>query len=459
MTLQQKEAIRALSCQAVYNLQIPAQAGHLNTTIATVNFKVPTQNLIESAEAALTEQFAHIDQTAMINQRRVMEALRTHRICDEHFVERTGYGRDDPARDAIDKLFATVFQAEHAAVRMQMVSGTHALACALLGNLQPGQRLACLTGKPYDTLEEVIGLAGDQPGSLQSLGIDYIEGEVEPALTGQADLKTILAPLVAPPTQMAYIQKSCGYSFGRRSLSNADIAVLTKAVSELNPKCYVLVDNCYGEFVESGEPTAYGADLIAGSLIKNPGGGLALTGGYVAGRRALVDAALVRLTAPGIGGQLGLTFNQNRLVTQGLFLAPSVVAQAVKGALLFAHVFDALGFTVAPLPTERRTDIIQAIRMGSAERLVSFCLAIQQFSPVNSHVAPEPAAMPGYQHKVVMAAGTFIEGATIELSADGPLRPPFAVFLQGGLTYLHVKYVLEEVLKLMGSGAWQFANK
>jgi cystathionine beta-lyase family protein involved in aluminum resistance len=414
--------------------------------------EMQTQELIQSAEADLSGQFAAIESIAFVNQRRVLEAFQAHRLCDEHFVEKSGYGRDDPARQTIDKIFASVFEAESAAVRMQLVSGTHALACALLGNLKAGERLACLTGDPYDTLEEVIGIAGDQPGSLQSLGVSYVQADVEPALTGQADLETLLQPLIEPPTTVAYIQKSCGYSFGRRSLSNQDIARICAAVKTLNPNCAILVDNCYGEFVEDKEPTAAGADLVAGSLIKNPGGGLALTGGYIAGRTKMVDAALNRLTAPGIGGHLGLTHNQNRLVLQGLFLAPSVVAQAVKGALLFAHVFDKLGFQVAPGPQSNRTDIIQAIALGSAERLISFCRAIQKFSPVNSHVAPEPAEMPGYQHKVVMAGGTFIEGATIELSADGPMREPFAVFFQGGLTYLHVRYVLEELLKGMAAG-------
>ncbi len=415
------------------------------------------QELIEAAESDLAEQFAAIERTAFINQRRVMEAFQAHRLCDEHFVEKTGYGRDDPAREAIDSIFASVFEAESAAVRMQLVSGTHALACALAGNLKAGEQLACLTGTPYDTLEEVIGITAEQPGSLKALGVSYIQGDVEPALAGQASLHELLAPLVAPPTALAYIQKSCGYSFGRRSLSNHDIARICAAVKALNPQSYVLVDNCYGEFVEEREPTAVGADLVAGSLIKNPGGGLALTGGYIAGKEKLVKAALNRVTAPGIGGHLGLTHNQNRLVMQGLFLAPSVVAQSVKGALLFAHVFERLGFQVAPSPRSARTDIIQAIALGSADRLVSFCRAIQRFSPVNSHVAPEPADMPGYQHKVVMAGGTFIEGATIELSADGPMREPFAVFFQGGLTYLHVRYVLEELLKCMADGdQWVF---
>lgn len=414
---------------------------------------IQAEQLIQSAEEDLAGEFKFVEAVAMINQRRVIDAFRTHRLCDEHFVEKTGYGRDDPAREAIDNIFATVFQAEAAAVRMQMVSGTHALACALFGNLRPGQRLACLTGSPYDTLEEVIGIAGHSHGSLLSLGVQYVQGQVQPLLDRPADLAETLIPLVSPPTAMVYIQKSCGYSFGRKALYNAEIATISKAVKAMNKDCLILVDNCYGEFVEPDEPISAGADLIAGSLIKNPGGGLAPTGGYVAGKRELVESALDRLTSPGIGGHLGLTHNQNRCVLQGLFQAPSVVAQAVKGAMLSAHLFSNAGFRVSPGPRERRADIIQAIELGSAERLIAFCRAIQQFSPVNSHVSPEPADMPGYQHKVVMAGGTFIEGATLELSADGPLREPYAVFLQGGLTYLHVKYVLEGVLRLMNTGA------
>jgi len=387
-----------------------------------------------------------------------MEAFRAHRLSDCYFAEKTGYGRDDAGREMVDQIFASVFEAEAAAVRMQMVSGTHALACALFGNLRPGERLACLTGDPYDTLEEVIGLGGDQSGSLKAMGVDYIQGDVEPAFSGQADLAELVAALVEPPTTLAYIQKSCGYSFGRRSLSNANIERVASAVHSINSDCVILVDNCYGEFVEEHEPTVAGADLVAGSLIKNPGGGLALTGGYVAGKRHLVERALNRLTAPGIGGHMGLTYNQNRLVLQGLFLAPGTVAQALKGAALFAHVFSQLGFEVKPGSFDQRTDIIQGIKLGSAERLVNFCRAVQMFSPVNSHVLPEPAHMPGYQHPIVMAGGTFIEGSTIELSADGPLRPPYAAYLQGGLTYLHVKYVLEGLLSLSGSESHYFLD-
>lgn len=415
-----------------------------------------TKDLIAKAEKALHPLFQEVDRVAGIRQRQVLESLQSSRLTEEFFAEKTGYGRYDAGRATIDKIFARALQAEAAAVRLQMVSGTHALACALFGSLSPGQRLACLTGDPYDTLKEVIGIAAAEPGSLRDWGVSYIQGDVV-ALTGsKQELGRCLAPLVEPPTAAAYIQKSCGYSFGRRALSADDIRVIAAAVRSINPDCIILVDNCYGEFVEENEPTACGADLIAGSLIKNPGGGLALTGGYVAGRARLVERALNRLTAPGIGGHMGLTYNQNRLLLQGLFLAPSVVAQAVKGGMLFAHVFEQLGLDVSPGPFEKRFDIIQAIKFGSAERLAAFCRAIQRCSPVNAHVVPEPADMPGYQQAVVMAGGTFIEGSTIELSADGPVRPPYAAYVQGGLTYLHIRYALERALELSASGECPF---
>lgn len=417
---------------------------------------IKAEALIEAAEQALAPYHKQVDAIAFANQRRVLDSFRSHRLSEEYFAEKTGYGIDDAGRDAIDEIFATVVGAEAAAVRMQMVSGTHALACALFGNLLPGERLACLTGAPYDTLEQVIGLAGNAAGSLKSAGVEYVQTDVTACDLDCQQMRAQMESLVSPPTRLAYIQKSCGYSFGRRTLTVADIAMIADCVREINPDCHILVDNCYGEFVEDTEPLAAGASLIAGSLIKNPGGGLAITGGYVAGKKDLVDRALNRLTAPGIGGHLGLTFNQNRLLLQGLFLAPSVVAGAVKGAMLVAEVFSHLGFEVRPLPFEKRGDIIQSIKFGEASRLIDFLKALQQFSPVNAHVVPEPANMPGYEDQVVMAGGTFVEGSTIELSADGPLRPPYAAFVQGGLSYLHVKCALAGVLELGGSGDYRF---
>lgn len=368
-------------------------------------------------------------------------------------MEKTGYGRDDPARNTIDKIFANVFESEAAAVRMQIVSGTHALACALLGNLKAGDRMVCLTGAVYDTLEEVIGISGNESGSLKNLGVSYTEVNVVADINNEDRLRDRLTPLLQEPTAMAYIQKSCGYSFEQRTISNYEIQKLVQTIKAINPNVIVMVDNCYGEFVEEHEPTALGADLAAGSMIKNPGGGLAIAGGYIAGKKHLVDNALNRITSPGIGGHLGLTYNQNRLVLQGLFLSPSVVSNALKGATLFAKVFENLGYEVKPASTQPRYDIIQCIKLGSAEKLTDFCRALQKWSPVDAHVAPQPATMQGYPDPVVMAGGSFIEGSTIELSADGPLRPPYAVFVQGGLSYLHVKCALEGVLDLMGSAS------
>lgn len=409
---------------------------------------------LTAAERSLAPAFAGADAIAQTNTRRVLDAFRALRLSEEFFAGRTGYGIDDPAREVIDAIFARCFGAEAAAVRMQIVSGTHALACAILGNLKAGDRLVCLTGKPYDTLLQVLGLVGSESGSLAELGCDYSEIDLCP--DSEVDFtaffpahKEALVKLLAPPTKLAYIQKSCGYSFSRRSLSNAKIEVLCQFVREINPDICILVDNCYGEFVEADEPTTRGADLIAGSLIKNPGGGLAISGGYIAGRKVFVDRALNRLTAPGIGGHLGLTFNQNRLLLQGLFCAPAVVCGAVKGAHLVASVFGQLGLPVAPKADQSRFDIIQAVSFGSPDRLSAFLKAVQKASPVDAHVVPEPALMPGYQDQVLMAGGTFVEGSTIEFSADGPLREPYVAFIQGGLSYTHVRVSLEQILDLI----------
>lgn len=415
--------------------------------------------MIRQAEKSLAEQFEFVDETALQNQRKVLDAFRNHKLTEEHFAEKTGYGIDDAGREALDSIFAEVFNAPSAAVRMQVVSGTHALALCLYGCLKPGDRLVSITGAPYDTLQQVIGIAGDGRGSLKELGVDYAEIDINPALL-DAPVATgrvlELQKLLESPTKLVTIQKSCGYSFDRRTLSNEEIGKMIALVKGINADVLVMVDNCYGEFVEATEPTGHGADIIAGSLIKNPGGGLAISGGYIAGRADLIESALFRLTAPGIGGHQGVSFNQNRLLFQGLFLAPSVVASAVKGAMLSALVFSDLGMEVKPAPADRRFDIIQAIRFGDRRKLVNFCRAIQYFSPVNAHVSPEPAEMPGYEDQVVMAGGTFVEGSTIELSADGPLREPYAAFLQGGLTYLHIKCMLEGAITRSRSGELPF---
>ncbi len=428
-----------------------------------------TRDLVRQAEKSLADQFDFVDETALHNQRKVLDAFRNHKVTEEHFAEHTGYGIDDAGREALDSVFAEVFAAAGAAVRMQVVSGTHALALCLYGCLKPGDRLVSITGAPYDTLQQVIGIAGDGRGSLKELGVTYAEVDLDPVLLNVSgyhasgiDAQVAAAKvlefqkLLEAPTRLVTIQKSCGYSFDRRTLSNDEIGKMIALVRAKNPDVLVMVDNCYGEFVEATEPTSHGADIIAGSLIKNPGGGLAISGGYIAGREDLIESALFRLTAPGIGGHQGVSFNQNRLLFQGLFLAPSVVASAVKGAMLSALVFSDLGMEVKPAPTERRFDIIQAIRFGDRRKLVNFCRAIQYFSPVNAHVSPEPAEMPGYEDQVVMAGGTFVEGSTIELSADGPLREPYAAFLQGGLTYLHIKCMLEGAITRSRSGELPF---
>jgi len=408
--------------------------------------RVPALDLIKGVEKSLSESFERIEATALINQKRVLEAFRANRVSEEHFAERTGYGLNDPGRQVIDKVFAQVMQAEAAAARLQIVSGTHAIACSLFGNLAPGERMICLTGVPYDTLHPVIGRGKAKQGSLRAQAVEYVEADIDPKTLGERQVAIYLEDLFAKPTKIAYIQKSCGYSASRRTLSNEEIGQLCLAVKERSPKTYVIVDNCYGELVEDSEPTVYGADLLVGSLIKNPGGGLAICGGYFAGKEELVEGALTRLTAPGNKGHLGVMYNQGRLILQGLFMAPSAVANAVKGALLIAQVFSELGFNVKPSSKEERFDIVQTVELKTRERLLRFCRAVQASSPVNAHVIPEPAPLPGYEDEVIMAGGTFIEGATIELSADGPLRPPYTAFIQAGLSYLHVKCWLESVL-------------
>lgn len=411
-------------------------------------------DLIKSSQAKLLDRFELLDEIASANQKKVLAAFRQNRLTEEFFAQRTGYGLDDPGRDALDRIFATVFGGETACVRLQFVSGTHALACAILGNIAAGDRFVCLTGSPYDSLEEVLGIQGDEPGSLRRLQAVYQQLDLDPFEL--SDRQLVEAISVIEPARIYYIQKSRGYSFSRRSFSNADISRLSAAVRKVNETAIIIVDNCYGELVEKDEPLEHGADLIAGSLIKNPGGGLAIAGGYIAGKKSCVDAALNRLTAPGVGGHMGLSFGQNRLLFQGLFMAPVVVCQALKGAMLIACVFDQLGMKVSPGVSEKRYDIIQSVEFGSASKLVNFCKAIQRFSPVNAHVDPEPCRMPGYQDEVIMAGGTFVEGSTIELSADGPLRPPYAAFIQGGLSYQHIKCSLEGALALSMTGELPF---
>lgn len=376
--------------------------------------------------------FAHIEDVAEQNTLKVLDAMRECRVSDAHFNMTTGYAYDDIGRGKLEELYAKVFGAERALVRTQFVSGTHALATVLLGILRPGDELVSLTGKPYDTMQTVIGYDNPSPGSLKEFGVLYNE---LPMIDGKVDMAGI-RNVITPKTKMVEIQRSRGYSM-RNPLSIADIEAITAEVHRIKPDCICFVDNCYGEFVDCQEPTQVGADIMAGSLIKNPGGGIAPTGGYIVGRSDLVELASYRLTAPGMGDELGASLANNRLLFQGFFLAPHVVSQAIKGALFAAGMFAKLGYKTLPLPTDVRGDIIQAIELGSAEKLIAFCGGIQKYSPVDSFAAPEPWDMPGYADKIIMAAGTFVQGASIEFSADGPLRAPYNVYLQGGLTFEH----------------------
>ncbi|UXE59429.1 MAG: methionine gamma-lyase family protein [Woronichinia naegeliana WA131] len=398
--------------------------------------------LLKQAEQILSPIFSDIDAKVKQNLQKVIEAFRHHRVGVHHFSSVSGYGHDDLGRETLDQVFATVMGAESAIVRVQLVSGTHAIACALYGVLRPGDELLAVAGAPYDTLEEVIGLRGKSQGSLTEFNISYREL----ALTVQGEIDWDgLKTAIKPHTRMALIQRSCGYSW-RQSLSIPEIERIIQIIKAQNPHTVCFIDNCYGEFIEILEPTAVGADLMAGSLIKNPGGTIVTAGGYLAGKAEWVEAAACRLTAPGIGSEGGATFDQNRLLFQGLFLAPQMVAEAVKGSHLLAYVFDQLGYPVNPAPLVPRRDVIQAIKLGSPEKLLAFCKALQSVSPIGSYLDPVPAAMPGYASQVVMAGGTFIDGSTSELSADGPLREPYTVFCQGGTHWTHTAIALELIL-------------
>jgi cystathionine beta-lyase family protein involved in aluminum resistance len=381
---------------------------------------------------------------------RVLGAFRAERLGVHHFASVSGYGHGDLGREVLDRVFARVLQAEAAAVRLQFVSGTHAIAAALYGVLRPGDRLLALTGRPYDTLEEVIGIRGEGQGSLGEFGIAYDELDLLPDGTVN---EAGIAEALAPPTRMVLIQRSCGYSW-RPSLTVEQIGRLVERVKAIQSGCLVFVDNCYGELVELQEPTAVGADLMAGSLIKNLGGTIAPTGGYVAGRAELVEQACCRLTAPGIGSEGGTGFDLHRLLFQGLFLAPQMVTEALLCAELTAAVFEGLGYAVKPLVGGVRSDVIQAVRFGSPEPLKAVCRAFQGCSPVGSYLDPVPAPMPGYASELVMAGGTFIDGSTSEFSADGPLREPYVLYAQGGTTAAHAELALERALVALAEGGW-----
>jgi cystathionine beta-lyase family protein involved in aluminum resistance len=389
-----------------------------------------TRQLAARAEADCAAEFAKIDAVAQANSEKVLQAFQNHRVSEMHFAGTTGYGYDDTGRDTLDQIYAEVFGAEDAIVRVQFVNGTHALTAALFGMLRPGDTLVSAIGAPYDTLQTAIGLTGDAPGSLRDFGVSY--RQADPTPDGKPDLAAIAA--AAKGAKTVLIQRSRGYS-SRDSLTIPMLREVIETVRAAEPNAYIMVDNCYGEFVDTIEPPQLGADIIAGSLIKNPGGGLAVTGGYLAGKHELIEAAAARLTTPGIGRECGATMGQNRLLYQGFFLAPHVTAQALKTAVFCARVMELLGYRSLPAYNAERADIVQMIEFGAPKALEQFCRGIQHGAPVDSFVTPEPWDMPGYEDQVIMAAGAFVQGASIELSADGPMREPYIAYMQGGLTY------------------------
>lgn len=390
---------------------------------------------VKKIEVALLDRFNQIDQIAEINQLKVLKAMQDNRVSDTHFAATTGYGYNDLGRDTLENVYASVFNAEAALVRPQIISGTHALHIALASHLRPGDEILSPNGKPYDTLEEVIGIR-KTPGSLAEYGITY--RQVDFIDNRNIDYPGIKAA-IHEKTKLIAIQRSKGYDI-RPTLSPETIGEIIRFVKTIKPDVICMVDNCYGEFVTATEPSEYGADMVVGSLIKNPGGGLAPTGGYIVGTKACVDMASYRLTAPGLGKEVGATLGINQSLFQGLFLAPTVVAAAHKSALFAAAVFESLGYEVIPSSQTERYDIIQAISMKTPEAVIAFCQGIQMAAPVDSHVVPIPWDMPGYDAPVIMAAGSFIQGSSIELSADAPIKPPYTAYFQGGLTWYHGKY-------------------
>ena len=397
-----------------------------------------SKEIIKQAEKDLREQFEIIDEIRDFNQEKVLNAFIENKVAPEHFYTVSGYGHDDMGREVLDKVFADVFKAEKAIARIHFASGTHTLACVLFGNLRPGNKLISVAGAPYDTMQEVIGTLGEdeiREDSLIAHGVLYDE---VPLKNDDVDLEEI-EKVIDETVTMVLIQRSKGYST-RKSLTVDTIGEICRIVKKKNPNCICFVDNCYGEFVDRIEPSDVGADLVVGSLIKNLGGGIAPMGGYLVGRKDIIELAANRLTAPGLGKEVGASLEVNRSFYQGLFFAPQVVASALKSAIFAANLYENLGFETSPGKDEERNDIIQAVALGSPERIIAFCRGIQAGSPVDSYVAPEPYAMPGYHSDVIMAAGNFIQGSSIELSADAPIEPPYSVYFQGGLTWQHGKY-------------------
>lgn len=407
------------------------------------NISKDVLDLINKSEDLVSDLFENLDDIMAYNQYKVLDAFQKNGIRDMHFSWNTGYGYDDAGRDATERVFADIFNTEAALVRPIIVNGTHALTLTLMGILRPGDKLIYCTGAPYDTLEEVIGIRGKGKGSLKEYGVSY--DQVELTCDGSIDFDA-LREAIDDDTKMVTLQRATGYGW-RKAISIEEIEKWVEFVKSINPNIICMVDNCYGEFLHTKEPTDVGADVMAGSLIKNPGGGLALTGGYIAGRQDLIEKISYRMTSPGIGGECGLTFGQTRTMLQGLFIAPKTVNGAIKGAVLCSKVFELLGYDVCPKAEEVRSDIIQAVKLGTAEGVIAFCKGIQAAAPVDSFVSPEPWDMPGYDDPVIMAAGAFVQGSSIELSADAPIRPPYIVYFQGGLTYEHSKFGVIKALQ------------
>ncbi len=424
----------------------------LNEMYKNLSINPKVQDFCADILESLEERFSSIDAVAEYNQLKVLKAMQENRVSDVHFAATTGYGYNDLGRDTLEDVYASVFHAESALVRPQLMCGTHALTVALAGNLRPGDELLSPVGKPYDTLEGVIGITPSR-GSLAEYGITYAQVDLLP--NGDFDYEGI-KNAINERTKMVTIQRSKGYDT-RPTLSVTRIGELIAFIKNIRPDIICMVDNCYGEFVETIEPTDVGADLCVGSLIKNPGGGLAATGGYIVGKEEYVEMAAFRLSSPGLGKEVGATLGINSQLYQGFFMAPTVVAGALKGAIFAANVYEKLGFPVIPNGTESRHDIIQAVTLGSPERIVAFCKGIQAAAPVDSFVTPEPWAMPGYNSDVIMAAGAFVQGSSIELSADAPIQPPYAVYFQGGLTWYHAKFgIMMSLQKLYEENLVQF---
>lgn len=404
---------------------------------------------IENAEKSLVKKYKEIDEIASFNQLKVLSAMQNQRLSNMHFNWHTGYGYDDPGREKIEAIYAEIFRTEDAIVRPTIVNGTHALTLCLTGLLKPNDELLSISGKPYDTLDEVIGITTQYNQSLKQIGVTYKQVNLND--DGSFNDKKILEA-IHDNTKMVYIQRSSGYSW-RRSLSIDDISDIVKKVRAVKSDLILMVDNCYGEFLDYKEPTEVGVDIMAGSLIKNPGGGLAIAGGYIVGRNDLIEQVSYRMTSPGIGKECGLMFGQTRSMLHGLFIAPQTVSGAVKGAILCAKVFSEQGYEVNPHVDDIRSDIIQSVKLGSKEKVVAFCEGIQAAAPVDSHVTPVPWAMPGYDSDVIMAAGAFVQGSSIELSADAPIREPYIVYFQGGITYDHSKFgVMKALTRIINNG-------